>query len=173
MSLRTRLLLAVLACVAAGLLVAGLITYVSLRGFLLERVDAQLRDARGPIAMALTDTAQSGFPGGPGEPNLPPGTYGQLRDSAGNVLNAIQFKYGDEDLPTPVSPRPPPHAGAGQQGHLPGRLDGRRSGLPRARRDRAERRGPHRRHPAERDTADADPAAHHRGRSSRSSCSAC
>ena len=108
MSLRTRLLLAVLACVAAGLLVAGLITYVSLRGFLLERVDAQLRDARGPIAMALTDTGQSGFPGGPGEPSLPPGTYGQLRDSAGNVLNAIQFKYGDEDLPTPVLPYPLP-----------------------------------------------------------------
>ena len=107
MSLRTRLLLAVLACVAAGLLVAGLITYVSLRGFLLERVDAQLRDARRPIAIALTDTGQSGFSGGPGEPSLPPGTYGQLRDSTGAVLNAISFTYGDEQ-PTPVLPDPLP-----------------------------------------------------------------
>jgi len=115
MSLRTRLLLAVLACVAAGLLVAGLITYVSLRGFLLERVDAQLRDARGPIAMALTDTSRSGFSGGPGEPNLPPGTYGQLRDSSGNVLNAIQFKYGEEDLPTPVLPDPLPTPAQGNR----------------------------------------------------------
>lgn len=107
MSLRTRLLLAVLACVAAGLLVAGAITYLSLRGFLLERVDAQLRDARVPIAMALTDT-RGGFGGGPEQPNLPPGTYGQLRDSAGNVLNAIQFTYSDEDQPTPVLPDPLP-----------------------------------------------------------------
>ena len=46
MSLRTRLLLAVLACVAAGLLVAGGATYLSLRNFMLERVDAQLAHAR-------------------------------------------------------------------------------------------------------------------------------
>ena len=107
MSLRTRLLLAVLACVAAGLVVAGVITYVSLRGFLLERVDAQLRDARVPIAMALTDS-RGGFGGGPDQPTLPPGTYGQLRDSAGNVLNAVQFTYSEEDEPTPVLPDPIP-----------------------------------------------------------------
>ena len=109
MSLRTRLLLAVLACVAAGLLVAGVATYVSLRGFLLERVDAQLKDARVPIAMALTDSAGvSGLPGGPGgnpgAADLPPGTYGQLRDSDGNIINAGTFDYGQTDLPTPVLP---------------------------------------------------------------------
>ena len=107
MSLRTRLLLAVLACVAAGLLVAGVATYLSLRGFLLERVDAQLLDARVPMAMALTDSAGvSGLPAGPGGnpggANLPPGTYGQLRDSDGNVINAGTFDYGQTDLPTPV-----------------------------------------------------------------------
>jgi two-component system OmpR family sensor kinase len=110
-SLRTRLLVAVLGCVAAGLVVAGLITYFSLRGFLLERVDAQLRDARVPIAMALTDS-QSGFPGAPaaGDSNLPPGTYGQLRSTSGDILNAIQFSYSLEELPTPVLPDPLPVA---------------------------------------------------------------
>ena len=113
LSLRTRLLLAILGLVAAGLVVAGVVTYVSLRGFLLERVDAQLRDARVPMAMALTNSAGvSGLPGGPGGApggaNLPPGTYGQLRDSTGNVLNAVSFAYGQTDLPTPVLPNPLP-----------------------------------------------------------------
>ncbi len=109
MSLRTRLLLAVLACVAAGLLVAGVATYLSLRGFLLERVDAQLQDARFPMASALTDSAgvlglPSGPGGGPGGANLPPGTYGQLRDTSGNVISAGSFDYGQTDLPTPALP---------------------------------------------------------------------
>lgn len=118
MSLRTRLLLAVLACVAAGLVVAGLITYLSLRDFLLERVDAQLRDARVPIARALTEGSSFGLPGPGGDPgaaNLPPGTYGQLRDSAGNVLNAVSFTYSGEDQPTPVLPDPLPGPDAGQR----------------------------------------------------------
>jgi two-component system OmpR family sensor kinase len=107
-SLRTRLLVAVLACVAAGLVVAGLITYLSLRGFLLERVDAQLRDSRVQVAMALAGSP-GGLPGGPGgEANLPPGTYGQLRSTDGDVLNAIQFSYSLEELPTPVLPDPLP-----------------------------------------------------------------
>ncbi|HEY5168426.1 MAG TPA: histidine kinase dimerization/phospho-acceptor domain-containing protein, partial [Thermoleophilia bacterium] len=111
MSLRTRLLVALLALVAAGLVVAGVVTYVSLRGFLLERVDAQLRDARVPMAMALTNSVGvNGLPGGPGGSpggaNLPPGTFGQLRDSAGNVINAVSFTYGQTAVPTPVLPTP-------------------------------------------------------------------
>jgi len=112
LSLRTRLLLAVLACVAAGLLVAGVATYVSLRTFLLERVDAQLRDAAIPTFVALTNSSQTGLPsgpsGGPGGTNLPPGTYGQLRDTSGAVVNAISFTYGQQDQPTPVLPTPLP-----------------------------------------------------------------
>ncbi len=107
MSLRTRLLLAVLACVAAGLLIAGLVTYISLRDFLLERVDAQLRDATVPTAMALTNGSQNGLPGSGGNPgatNLPPGTYGQLRDASGNIVNAGSFTYGQTGVPTPVLP---------------------------------------------------------------------
>jgi two-component system, OmpR family, sensor kinase len=108
-SLRSRLLLALLALVAAGLAVAGVATYLSLRGFLLERVDAQLRDARVPMAMALTDSTgvsdlQGGRSGNPGGANLPPGTYGQLRESTGNIVSAGTFDYGQTNLPTPVLP---------------------------------------------------------------------
>jgi two-component system OmpR family sensor kinase len=107
-SLRTRLLLAVLACVAAGLLLAGGATYLFLKDFLMERVDAQLRDARVPVAMALTnDQTSDQFGPGGGPSNLPPGTYGQLLDSSGAVLNAISFTYGEEQ-PTPVLPDPLP-----------------------------------------------------------------
>ena len=111
MSLRTRLLLALLGLVAVGLLVAGIATYTSLRSFLLERVDQQLREARGPVALTLASTQMPGFPdqsGGPGQPSLPPGTYGELRDAQGNVLNQISYSYGTEKQPTPQLPSPLP-----------------------------------------------------------------
>jgi two-component system OmpR family sensor kinase len=118
-SLRTRLLLALLTVVAAGLVVAGLATYLSLRGFLLERVDAQLRAATVPTAMALANGSLNGLPAGPGgspgDANLPPGTYGQLRDGSGNVLNAISFTYGQQDQPTPILPDPLPRLASGGQ----------------------------------------------------------
>ena len=113
MSLRTRLLLAVLACVAAGLLVAGVITYVSLRGFLLERVDAQLRDGASRRAMALerTDTGRAAFGRRPGRRTCPPGTYGQLRDSPGSVLIAGASPVRSRRTcrrPCSPTPSPPP-----------------------------------------------------------------
>ena len=113
MSLRTRLLLALLGLVAAGLLVAGFVTYSSLRAFLLERVDQQLREARGPVALTLASSHIPGLPnqaGGPGQPNLPPGTYGELRSADGVVLNRISFAYGSETQPTPQLPAPLPGA---------------------------------------------------------------
>ncbi len=109
MSLRTRLLLALLGLVAVGLLVAGIATYSALRSFLLERVDQQLREARGPVALTLASTqipGLSGQPSGPGQPNLPPGTYGELRDAQGNILNQISYSYGTETQPTPQLPSP-------------------------------------------------------------------
>jgi two-component system OmpR family sensor kinase len=110
-SLRTRLLLAILAVVAAGMVVAGVATYVSLRSFLLERVDQQLREARVPVAMTLASGLAGDLPfGSSGDrpaPNLPPGTYGQVRDSAGSILNTLTFSYGDEQ-PAPVLPDPLP-----------------------------------------------------------------
>jgi two-component system OmpR family sensor kinase len=84
-----------------------------LRSFLLERVDQQLREARGPVALTLASTQMPGFPdqsGGPGQPNLPPGTYGELRDAQGNILNQISYSYGTETQPTPQLPSPLPGA---------------------------------------------------------------
>jgi two-component system OmpR family sensor kinase len=115
-SLRTRLLLALLGLVAVGLLVAGFVTYSSLRAFLLERVDQQLREARGPVALTLASGQIPGLPdqpgGNQGPPNLPPGTYGELRDAQGDILNRISFAYGNETQPTPSLPSPLPGASA-------------------------------------------------------------
>lgn len=107
MSLRTRLLLTILALVAAGFVVAGAATYLSLRSFLLERVDQQLRDARVPVARTLASGLSGELPfGSPGErpaPNLPPGTYGQVRDAGGAILNTLSFSYSDDE-PAPLLP---------------------------------------------------------------------
>jgi len=81
LSLRLRLLLALVGLVAVGLLVADGATYVSLQSFLLQRVDQQLEAAPLPMVRALKNS-NSGLPGNvptvsPDEQAvLPPGTYG-------------------------------------------------------------------------------------------------
>jgi two-component system OmpR family sensor kinase len=106
-SLRLRLLLALVALVAVGLLVADAVTYASLRSFLLAKVDQQLEDARGPVVRALLQSG--GGPSVPGVPpggaaNLPPGTYGALVDSSGKVVAATAFTYGGESVAAPRLP---------------------------------------------------------------------
>jgi two-component system OmpR family sensor kinase len=113
------LLLALLGLVAAGLLVAGVATYSSLRAFLLERVDQQLHEAWTPVALQLASTRIPGLrdqTGGPGQPNLPPGTYGELRSTQGVVINRISYAYGTETQPTPRLPSPLPGASAQNAG---------------------------------------------------------
>ena len=131
MSLRTRLLLALLGLVAAGMVVAGIATWTSLRGFLLERVDGQLRAARAPVVTLVLAGGLSGsqLPFGPGGAggdagNLPPGTFGQLRSGDGTtVLRSVSFTYGQGETPLPVLPSPlPGSAGAGEAEQGSGRL---------------------------------------------------
>jgi len=127
-SLRTRLLVAILAVVAAGMVVAGVATYLSLRSFLLERVDQQLREARVPVARTLARGLTGGLPfGAPGDrpaPNLPPGTYGQVLDSGGSILSTVSFSYGN-DQPAPVLPDPLPAVdAAGESIFSAGSTDG-------------------------------------------------
>ncbi|MBA3302449.1 MAG: hypothetical protein H0U26_01100, partial [Acidimicrobiia bacterium] len=55
MSLRTRLVVAMLVLVALGLVVSGVATFVALQSFLLRRVDQQLVDLVQPVARLLAE----------------------------------------------------------------------------------------------------------------------
>jgi len=109
-SLRLRLLLALLSLVAVGLLVADAVTYLSLQSFLIQRVDQQLAIARMPVVRAL-QTSGSGLPQGmmagppPGDtPFFPPGTYGEVIDQSGTTVNEVVFTYGGTAAPPPSLP---------------------------------------------------------------------
>jgi two-component system OmpR family sensor kinase len=109
-SLRARLIAALLAACACGLLLLGAITYLEQRSFLYDRVDDQARAAEGPVARALghgggAPSEEHGpGPGGPGqrrggpEADLPPGVYGERRDAGGNVLASTVLDPFDQGL---------------------------------------------------------------------------
>jgi two-component system OmpR family sensor kinase len=81
LSLKARLLLGVIALAAAGLAVADVATYTSLRSFLIQRTDAALEDSH--------FGAEHTFDRGCNDDHPPPGDAGdfvQLRTAAGNVL---------------------------------------------------------------------------------------
>ena len=115
-SLRARLVAAVLAIAAVGLVALAAITYVELRSFQLDRVDEQARQGAGAVEGAL---AQQGIgdhdepphrDGRPGDPprgggpgvGLPAGTYGQLR--SGGKSYAVVFDYGQNVSASPKIP---------------------------------------------------------------------
>jgi two-component system, OmpR family, sensor kinase len=113
-SLRTRLLVAVLAIAAAGLLLLGGITYFGQRSFLLDRLDDQIAHAPPAAADALGRGDDGGGPrpgggpppgagGGPGS-GLPPGTYVERRDAEGNVEGSQVFDYGQDITADPALP---------------------------------------------------------------------
>ena len=110
MSMRLRLLLAISGFVLVGLLIAGVATYVLLRSFLLDRVDAQLYAARGPIVQAF----QQGGMSPPGRPPngstdqlLPPGTMGEaFRDGRPIAQPVWLFNQGQDHAPAPALPSP-------------------------------------------------------------------
>src|SRR5665647_1102643 len=110
---RGRMVVAHLGLVALGLLVAGVATFTSLRSFLLDRVDQQLREAREPVVLSLSSGSQlpgvTQGPGGP-RPSLPPGTYGALLDSSGTVLSKVTYSYGQSGTAVPKLPSPLPTA---------------------------------------------------------------
>jgi two-component system OmpR family sensor kinase len=119
-SLRARLLTGLLALTAAGLLLAGAITYAEQRSFLLERADQQAQDA----IPAVEDELAGGGPGpgrhpdergpdhgGPkGEQSVgaPAGTYGQRRDASGKVVDEVVLDYGQDITASPALPRTMP-----------------------------------------------------------------
>src|ERR1035437_11146137 len=77
MTLRLRLLLLLVALCAGGLVISDVVTYTSLRSFLVTQVDNQLRVATFPVGRALLPTSGSGTAGSPSSvvaPSVPPAT---------------------------------------------------------------------------------------------------
>jgi two-component system OmpR family sensor kinase len=130
MSLRTRLIAALIVLAAAGLVTLAAVTYAEQRSFLLDRVDQQARDAQRAVNFELVGPdAAPGIPGvrdrlapppllrgvGPGPPpdeggsgpqGLPRGTVGQLRGPLGRVIRSTSVRsYGENALPAPKLPR--------------------------------------------------------------------
>ena len=89
MSLRARLVLAVIALSAIGLAVADVATYTSLRSFLLNRVDASLTAGHAGAARMLGDQP----PGGGGHHDLPP--FG-----GGDSISFLQIRNPDGTIVT-------------------------------------------------------------------------
>jgi two-component system OmpR family sensor kinase len=122
-SLRARLIAALLVLAAAGLVTLAAVTYAEQRSFLFAGADKQAQDAQRPVSFELTGSRP-----GPGRPHPPPlsaddtplgddgpggsgpqglerGTYGQLRDSSGRVLaHTAARTYGESALPAPKLP---------------------------------------------------------------------
>jgi len=120
-SLRARLLAAVLALTACGLLLVGGITYVEQRSFQYSRIDQQLKALVMPVSHELEQmpggSGSAGREGpdprhGPGGgPNfgIPAGTYGQKRDASGRVINDHVFSFNQAvnakpELPDELTP---------------------------------------------------------------------
>ena len=99
MSLRARLLVGVLAVVAAGLLATNVATYAALGRFLEQRVDDQLRDSRAPVFSELSRGAT--FPGSrpSGKAVILTGTFAELRRPRGGAV-----RYVTEGAPRPHLP---------------------------------------------------------------------
>jgi two-component system OmpR family sensor kinase len=151
-TLRLRLLLLLVVIVAAGLVISDVVTYTSLRSFLLTQVDNQLKVATFPVSRSLSASSGSGSTGlpasvpangtpatsapattpttrVPGPGNLrpgfpdtsrgadrgvlvPPGTYGQLRDSSGHIVAHVFFSYGGKAPAAPSIPASLPGSGS-------------------------------------------------------------
>jgi two-component system OmpR family sensor kinase len=128
MSLRARLLVAVLALTALGLLTLSLISYAALRSYLIDRVDQQAAAAIPLAGLRLgadldgdgdvgppAGGSPGGFPGeqpagGPGPDDTggagrpPTGTYLELRTSAGDVIASETIPPAASDEPKPELP---------------------------------------------------------------------
>jgi two-component system OmpR family sensor kinase len=113
-SLRSRLLAALLAVTAVGLLLLGGLTYVGQRSFLTDRLDDQIRRAPPAAAALLDDRGFSGPAGGdarggggggpPPGTGLPAGTYVERRGADGSVVESQVFSYGQDITADPALP---------------------------------------------------------------------
>ncbi|MCZ2111423.1 MAG: HAMP domain-containing histidine kinase [Dehalococcoidia bacterium] len=105
MSLRTRLIAGMLALFVVALVSVNLATYFAVERFLLHRIDVQLDQARAPAMIELAPNRPTPHDGGGRMPSfLPPGTYIELRDSTGTLVNARYYGFGTDVQPPPDLP---------------------------------------------------------------------
>jgi two-component system OmpR family sensor kinase len=100
LSLRARLVLGVIALAAAGLAVADVATYMSLRSFLLDRTDESLQERHFGLERGLF-RGGCGRSEGPPLPGTSPGDFVQLRSPDGQVLCTRQTAVYGAALPSP------------------------------------------------------------------------
>jgi two-component system, OmpR family, sensor kinase len=119
-SLRTRLLVLLVALAAVGLAAADFASYRALHNYLYDRVDQQLESAIGPVTTFLAHKAGEGEPaggfgpgpgaeaGGRGGPppgsHLPDTAFGELRDASGEVIIHTNSGFFGEEVPIPELP---------------------------------------------------------------------
>ena len=124
LSLRSRLLLALVGLAAVALAVFAFVAYRALDDYLTDRVDQQAQAALPAMAMTLFDELRgseaealgltdprAGLPGPDGGPGpglgsqLPPGTYGALLGPDGEVVKEVQISLGEKEaLAVPAIP---------------------------------------------------------------------
>ena len=85
LSLRSRLVLGVIALATVGLGVANLATYASLRSFLIDQTDRALSDSSSTVEREVVEHGCGRDDHGP-YPGASPGDYIEVRNSAGEVL---------------------------------------------------------------------------------------
>ncbi len=119
MSLRRRLILTLAPLFVAGLIAVDIVTYVSLRSFLVDNLDHQVLSIHGAVETALlgppSDGGGGGFGrGGPPGPNVsfPPGSFAEIVTPTGSSLVHEDFPgTGSDDattslaLPASLTPR--------------------------------------------------------------------
>ncbi len=152
LSLRVRLVLALIALAAIGLATLDVVSYRALHSYLYDRVDQQLESAVTPVTLELAKQVEGGesgellpqqgggppfhVPGGgdggpDGRSNLPSGTFGQLRLTDGTVLIGKSFfnvDYSEEA--EPPKPALPKELEAGEFGKAQPFTSGERGGGP-------------------------------------------
>src|SRR5215472_11203778 len=109
MTLRLRLVLALVLLVAAGLAVYGVVTYSVYSRSEYNRLDAQIRSSQPLVQRRLQGDNGPGGPadgGGGGGPqvNIPAGTFAELLDASGTVVNSLNLSNGNAEpkLPSPL-----------------------------------------------------------------------
>jgi two-component system OmpR family sensor kinase len=114
MSLRGRVLLALLIVVFAGLLVADVATYQSLQSFLVKKVDTQIDNLGVPVAQSVFGDRHRGGPGGQDQPVCAvnnTSNYTEVRDTSNAaLLSCNAAPLGQKATSSPALPARLPDA---------------------------------------------------------------